>query len=900
MASTYRWIGGTGAADNAANWTLESGPGNPDGRPIAGDSAIVTTGTVQLLADSDFTGNTIAIGDIAGVAALTLIGGPAIDLANPTVDATTVITNGFSPAQAASEASLIAIAGRFVNTGTIAATGPAGSVFTIDVQQDSTIAGLFANEGSVITSAGNTMLVATGTNSEFVVGQFGTGVVSVGGTDATFIAVGGMAIGRAGTGRLVVGNDGTVSVVQDATGTLNAGTLTLGVGSATDKSQTGGIGAATIASGGSLNVQSLLLIGGNGDQGTLAVNGGTVSVAGAVVAGVSTVIGGTTLSGIGTVTVGSGGLLRTTGTATASDRMVLGRDTGGQGRVTVAGGTIASNGRLVIGDKGTGDLTLNAGGTGSANGAALGLSSGGSGTLTVSASHFSSTGSIDVGVDGLGVLRVFSGGTLTTGSGAPTGAPTGARFGVSNVGLGLIDGANALWTVGGDLIVGEQGLGTLNITNGAVVNAGTFAIALGNGSGGSGDITVGGGDARLVGGALKIANASGDDSFGTVTIETGGTVQVLSATIGAGGVLNMQGGLLDPPTVTIGVGGLITGFGTVDATNLFNDGGIVASGGLLEFFGNISGGGTLAVDNDGSLEVDGFLSASAINFGNGFGQSLIVRTPGSSFDTALNSLFTGDRMGFNFGAGVSIVAAELAGSILTLLRSDSQSYQLSDVGFDAGTADGFIFSESDGLATIEIGCFVQGTRIETARGMVSVEDLAEGDLIPTVLGERLAPVVWLGRRRVDCARHPHPEKVWPVVVEAHAFGRGLPRRDLWLSPDHAIYVNEVLVPVHRLIDGASIRQVAVPEVTYFHVQLPWHDVVRSEGLPTESFLDTGDRSNFENGGGPIRLHPDFNARMWESEGCARLILTGPELAAARATVRAKPMAKPRRKAKVRA
>ncbi len=896
MASTYRWIGGTGAADSAANWTLEGGPGNPDGRPNAGDSAIIATGTVQLSDDSDFTGNTIALGDIAGVAALTLIGGPAIDLANPTVDATTIITNAFSPAQVAPEASLIAIAGRFVNAGTIAATGPAGSVFTIDVQQDGTVAGLFANEGSMTTSAGNTMLVATGTNSEFVVGQFGTGVVSVAGTDATFIAVGGMAIGRAGTGRLVVGNDGTVSVVQDAAGTLNAGTLTLGVGSATDKSQTGGTGSATIASGGSLNVQSLLLIGGNGDQGTLAVNGGTVSVTGSVVAGVSTVIGGTTLSGTGTVTVGSGGLLRTTGTVTASDRMVLGRDTGGQGRVTVAGGTIASNGRLVIGDKGTGDLALNAGGTGSANGLALGLSSGGSGTLTVSASNFSSTGSLDVGVDGLGVLRVFSGGTLTTGSGGPT----GARLGVSNVGLGLIDGVNALWSVGGDLIVGEQGIGTLNVTSGAVVNTGTFAIALGNGSGGSGDITVGGGGARLVGGALKIANASGDDSFGTLTIETGGTVQVLSATIGAGGVLNMQGGLLDPPTVTIGVGGLITGFGTVDATNVVNDGGIVASGGLLEFFGNIIGGGTLAVDNDGSLEVDGFLSASAINFGNGFGQSLIVRTPGSNFETALNSLFTGDRIGFNFGAGVSIVAAELAGSILTLLRSDSQSYQLSDVGFDTGTADGFIFSESDGLATVEIGCFVQGTRIETAQGMVAVEDLAEGDLIPTVLGERLAPVVWLGRRRIDCARHPHPEKVWPVVVEAHAFGRGLPRRDLWLSPDHAIYVNEVLVPVHRLIDGASIRQVPVPEVTYFHVQLPWHDVVRSEGLPTESFLDTGDRANFENGGGPIRLHPDFNARMWESEGCARLILTGPELAAARAMVRAKPMAKPRRTAKARA
>ena len=894
MASTYRWIGGTGAADNAANWALESGSGNPDGLPDAGDSAIVATGTVQLSADSIFTGNTITIGGTAGVAALTLSGGPAIDLANPTLDATTIITNAFSPAQATAEASRIGIAGRFVNKGTIAATGPAGSTFTIDVQQDGTVAGLFANEGTVITSVGNTMSVVAGPNAEFVIGQFGTGIVSVGSTDATFIAVGGMAVGRAGVGRLLVGNDGTVSVVQDATGTLNAGTLTLGVGSATDKAQTGGSGSATIASGGSLNVQSLLLIGGNGDQGTLAVNGGTVSVGGSLVAGVRTVIGGTTLAGTGTVTVGSGGLLLTTGTATTADTMVLGRDTGAQGRMTVAGGTLVSTGRLVIGDKGTGDLGINTGGTGSAAGLAVGLSSGGFGTLTVSGARFGSTGLVDVGVEGLGVVRVLSGGTLTSGSGSGT----GARFGASNIGLGLIDGANALWAIDGGLIVGDQGIGTLNITNGAVVNTGTFAISLGNGSGGSGDVTVSRGDARLIGGALNIANAIGQDSFGTLTIETGGTVQVLSATIGAGGVLNMQGGLLDPPTVTIGLGGLITGFGTVDATNLFNDGGIVASGGLLEFFGNINGSGTLAVENDGSLQVDGFLSGSVINFGNGFGQSLFVRTPGSSFDTALNSLFTGDRIGFNFGAGVSIVGAELAGSILTLLRSDSQSYQLRDVEFDAGAADGFIFSESNGLSTIEIGCFVQGTRIETAQGMVAVEDLAEGDLIPTVLGARLAPIVWLGRRHVDCARHPHPEKVWPVVVEAHAFGRGLPRRDLWLSSDHAIYVNECLVPVHRLINGTSIRQVPVPDVMYFHVQLPWHDVVRSEGLPTESFLDTGDRSNFENGGGPIRLHPDFNARMWEAEGCARLILTGPELEAARAMVRTRPVAKVRRKARV--
>ena len=64
----------------------------------------------------------------------------------------------------------------------------------------------------------------------------------------------------------------------------------------------------------------------------------------------------------------------------------------------------------------------------------------------------------------------------------------------------------------------------------------------------------------------------------------------------------------------------------------------------------------------------------------------------------------------------------------------------------------------------------------------------------------------------------------------------------------------------------------------------------AEGLPAESYLDTGDRFNFSNGGGPIALHPEFSKRrwdtahIWEALGCARLIVTSPELDAARALV----------------
>jgi hypothetical protein len=73
-------------------------------------------------------------------------------------------------------------------------------------------------------------------------------------------------------------------------------------------------------------------------------------------------------------------------------------------------------------------------------------------------------------------------------------------------------------------------------------------------------------------------------------------------------------------------------------------------------------------------------------------------------------------------------------------------------------------------------------------------------------------------------------------------------------------------------------------ITYYHVELPQHDVVLAAGLPAESYLDMRDGSNYANRPGPTRVYPDFSARMWEAFGCAPLIVTGPELTAARALV----------------
>ncbi len=171
-------------------------------------------------------------------------------------------------------------------------------------------------------------------------------------------------------------------------------------------------------------------------------------------------------------------------------------------------------------------------------------------------------------------------------------------------------------------------------------------------------------------------------------------------------------------------------------------------------------------------------------------------------------------------------------------------------------------------------CFAAGTCIATQRGPVPVEDIDVGDLILTLSGAT-RPVIWTGRRAVDCTSHPAPASVLPVRISAGAFGPGLPLRDLSLSPDHAIFAVGVLIPISELINATTIRQIAVRSVTYHHVELDCHDVILAEGLPVESFLENDNRADMQ--GSPVMtLHPMFKG----SDGatpCHRMTRQGPEV-----------------------
>jgi parallel beta-helix repeat protein len=266
-------------------------------------------------------------------------------------------------------------------------------------------------------------------------------------------------------------------------------------------------------------------------------------------------------------------------------------------------------------------------------------------------------------------------------------------------------------------------------------------------------------------------------------------------------------------------------------------------------------------------------------------------------DTATGNTFAGslpdvvsanDGNGFTLGNDSSDTT--ITGDIIGYASNGTLPLPNSGTPIEANASTGNTISDN----TI-FPCFAAGTRLATPNGDVAVETLVAGDRVLTVDSDA-QPIRWIGHRTVDCRRHPTPDRILPVRIKAHAFGRAQPSRDLLLSPDHAVFMEGVLIPVKYLINGHTIRQIDVATVTYYHVELPAHAAVLAEGLPTESYLDTGDRSGFANADSPTTLHPAFGSErgdvslIMEALGCAPLRVTGPEVERLRARL-AQPTAK---------
>jgi len=411
----------------------------------------------------------------------------------------------------------------------------------------------------------------------------------------------------------------------------------------------------------------------------------------------------------------------------------------------------------------------------------------------------------------------------------------------------------------------------------------------------------------LSGTTVTIGGFSMASSPGGPSTATSPTLQLSNATIDDTGAFRLNVTSNGHPVVE-GTGTLE--WGTLTSNNAGQAPVIEASGGTLTLDGSITSAAfsmNFDVAASSVLDVNGAVTDTALFYFLGntgelqFTSAAISGTPsnpGMSVDLSGMNVGTSASVPTNFidvagtPSNVSLSGTSGTSNTLTITESGNVlSFALSGITFTSGNNSEtyYVRTQGDGAGGTEVFlsdvvCYAAGTRLMTATGEVAVEDLAAADLMVTLDGEArsLQPVTWIGYRKVDLAAHSRPELVAPVRIRRHAFGADMPRRDLLLSPDHAIYVDGKLVVARLLLNGMTITQeFASPTVEYYHVELPRHAVLLAEGLPAESYLDTGNRAMFANAGLALVLHPDFGVshgiRTWEDDACAPLATAPAEI-----------------------
>jgi fibronectin-binding autotransporter adhesin len=678
--------------------------------------------------------------------------------------------------------------------------------------------------GSELTTNADITLTA-GTTSELDVGTLGadfTGSVT-------------------GAGNLEITGSGTATFADlSTTGDLDLDGATLNVGSTTATvGQLDGSGTVEIGAGGDLvvgdatdSIFSGTITGTNFNTDTVAkVGSDTLTLDNVTSTGVQILAyqGSIAITGADTlsyVAIGEGG-----DTATAS--------IGDGASLTIDGVNGAGHaGALQVGDfGGTGTFEQTGG------------------TVTVTGNN-----ALNVGNQGGTGTYELSGGTLQLGAidviGRNTSNHAASHGTIDLSGTGLLD-----VEAGGELILGDnnsapaEGSGTITQTGGVLeVDAGgaLYLSAYGNG-----EYDLDGGTLEIGGSNSLFANYNG--TGGTATFDLGGgTIEVTGSELTTNANITLTGGT----TSELNFGGLgadltgaLSGSGNLDITgpgvatlsgnNSGFSGGITIADGTLELANpQAAGTGPITFSGDPTLEIDG---------------SNLPTDPSLVLSQTIYGFAQGDAIDLTGIAYNAINSVTLSGSDELQLTENGETYDFQLAGDFNG--DTFQAIQASGTGTEIIvnnttPCYCRGTMILTVRGEIPVEALEIGDHLVTLSGAT-KQIKWIGRRSYDGRFVKGKREVLPIVIAAGALGDGVPWRDLWVSPEHALYLDGSLVPAKLLVNGMTITQVdAVSELEYFHIEVEPHDVIYAEGAPAETYIECNNRLVFQNAQEFAALYPD--------------------------------------------
>ena len=285
------------------------------------------------------------------------------------------------------------------------------------------------------------------------------------------------------------------------------------------------------------------------------------------------------------------------GVPTAGDFVTI--NNGGTAQIGAAG-AVAS--QVIMGNTGgeSGTISITAGGTLVTNNGAIGFVLGNSGT---------------------GTLTISGGGTATT----TTTGFADVLFGNTGTGSATIDGAGSTWTINAadSVIFGNGGTGTLTISNGGKVTSNKL-LNFGNAAGSNGTLNIGSGGAAGILDAPSVNGGSGTvtlnfnhtdaNYFFTDTGAAGGTNVLITGStavkqIGTGKTTltgnNTYSGIttISAGTLQIGNGGTT---GTLGSGNVTNDSALIFNrSNASSYAGVISGTGTLTKQGAGVLTLSG-------------------------------------------------------------------------------------------------------------------------------------------------------------------------------------------------------------------------------------------------------------------------------------------------------
>ncbi|NHN89101.1 Hint domain-containing protein [Acetobacter conturbans] len=295
---------------------------------------------------------------------------------------------------------------------------------------------------------------------------------------------------------------------------------------------------------------------------------------------------------------------------------------------------------------------------------------------------------------------------------------------------------------------------------------------------------------------------------------------------------------------------------------------ILQSSGLTVQYGNTLTGTVIFDDVKNS---DGTTSGSTID--------IVYYDSSNTSSAAITGFSNSDKI---------IISGNEPTDVHLVLNGDGVTYSLQgtlwgatqtlfpDITLASGVtpADFTYTKNSDGSYTF--ACFLADSMIRTVQGDVPVQDIRIGDQIVAIVNGHptLRKIVWTGMASVSVRSGlPDDEAGYPIRILKDAFSDNVPSKDMLITSEHCLFLQNRFLPARILVNGRSIfYDRSITTYDYYHIETEPHSVILADNVPTESYLDTGNRSSFRQAG-KVAVLAASRHLTWKQDAAAPLDVT---------------------------